>query len=279
MVGAGISKGSGLPEWLPLIKQTAAEAFSGTSLAAFVGLLDGRLNPLVSVRFLEYTLGLKAGFRSLLTRELYRNLDIAKTNANLDAVCHLVLGNGTRAAIHEVITYNFDDLFERRLKAEIEKRGLPLEVCSIYSDETYRKARPGNAISIYHVHGFLPSGADWEEAATNPIVFSEPDFHATYFDPLYWANEVQRRAFVLEQCLFVGLSMTDPNLRRLLDQAERFELCHFGFLRVDPSTLQNATGKLETFVRKADLESLKITPLWIVEYEDVATTLREISAL
>lgn len=51
------------------------------------------------------------------------------------------------------------------------------------------------------------------------VVLSEDEYHNLYRDSYHWANVAQLYAFTHTKCIFVGLSMTDPSLRRLLDIA------------------------------------------------------------
>jgi len=75
-----------------------------------------------------------------------------------------------------------------------------------------------NEIGIYHVHGFLPRKD--EIKTDNKITLSEDIYHAQYNDIYSWQNLVQLDKYQNCVCLFIGISLTDPNLRRLLDIAK-----------------------------------------------------------
>ena len=68
-------------------------------------------------------------------------------------------------------------------------------------------------------------------------VLSEREYHALYADAFHWANIELVRAFTRNTCFFIGLSMTDPNLRRLLDIAKIKDdksIRHYIFMRKEP---------------------------------------------
>jgi hypothetical protein len=131
----------------------------------------------------------------------------------------------TGAKVKSVVTYNFDDLLERQLKKDnILHR-------SIYTDtESYDP----DELPVYHVHGFLPEDRDdYQGLENSTLVFSEEGYHQIYSESFHWSNLVQLNSFRENSCLMIGLSMTDPNLRRLLDisskNIERSK--HFAFMK------------------------------------------------
>ncbi|MBV7461632.1 MULTISPECIES: SIR2 family protein [unclassified Acidovorax] len=131
----------------------------------------------------------------------------------------------TGAKVKSVITYNFDDLLERQL----EKNRI---LCRcIYSDtETYDP----DELPVYHVHGFLPEDRKkYDRLDKSTLVFSEEGYHRIYSDSYHWSNLVQLNSLRENNCLMVGLSMADPNLRRLLDlSAKNIERSkHYAFMK------------------------------------------------
>ena len=56
------------------------------------------------------------------------------------------------------------------------------------------------------------------------MVFSEEGYHKLFLEPYNWANMIQLNYLINNTCIFIGLSMTDPNLRRLLEIAAQKSL-------------------------------------------------------
>ena len=124
--------------------------------------------------------------------------------------------------LNSVITYNYDDILERELKY----RGV-----SFLSVD--RQNRPAaDQFPIFHVHGFISS--DDDKSYDKNVVLSEDEYHALYNNAFHWSNIEQVHAMVQTTCFFIGLSMKDPNLRRLLDIAQQRGSgtpSHYAFLR------------------------------------------------
>jgi hypothetical protein len=66
------------------------------------------------------------------------------------------------------------------------------------------------------VHGFLPNGTDDEQLSQSLLVFSEEGYHSLLLNPYSWQNIIQLNFLRESTCVMVGLSLNDPNLRRLL---------------------------------------------------------------
>jgi len=152
----------------------------------------------------------------------------------------------------------------------------------------------GDEVLIVHPHGFLPRAAYSRDYRMEPIVLSEDDYHDLYASPYRWANVIQLNLFVSFAVLFVGCSLKDPNLRRLLDTSKKLRISnHFALMR-EP-TYQSDKGKTSShqrkqprwweemwssFYKKVATENLVdrgITPIWYKQHSDVPRILREIA--
>ena len=79
---------------------------------------------------------------------------------------------------------------------------------------------------IFHPHGYLPRRGRSYARRSRDIVLSEDDYHSLYSSPYSWANIVQLFLLLGHVALFVGCSLTDPNLRRLLDLVVKVRPSH-----------------------------------------------------
>jgi hypothetical protein len=105
-----------------------------------------------------------------------------------------------------VVNYNYDSVFEDALSA----KAMHFTVVS----DAQRSAKRGS-LPIYHVHGYLKRGG----GPKSRVILAEDDYHQELVAPYSWSNLIQSALLMESTCLFVGTSMTDPNLRRLLRSA------------------------------------------------------------
>ena len=145
--------------------------------------------------------------------------------------------------IEAVINYNYDDLFERCLKS--------MGVCykPIFSEPHIPKS---GTLPVYHPHGFLPLNGG---PANTQFVLTETDYHQHVSEPHSWSNLVQLQSFTTSSCVFVGTSMKDPSMRRMLCLAQTsHRMSHFAFLPVGiPKTQRN-----EMFDALFDRDALRL---------------------
>ena len=105
-----------------------------------------------------------------------------------------------------------------------------IELAGINNYPIFGMNQPQQAFPIYHVHGFIPY--DNSQIIKSVPILSEEEYHRVYANSYNWSNVEQIHALSRTTCIFIGLSMTDPNLRRLLDIAIRDsenEARHFVF--------------------------------------------------
>jgi hypothetical protein len=216
VLGAGVSLGFGLPDWPTLLQKlmiTTIEREPEVSVA-LSKLFSAVFAPssVMAGRYLQKFYDDKEeSFEAAVRDVLYETLDIEAPSPLMDQIVHLCVAPGRSPALDSIITYNFDDLLERRL--EMVDVALPYK--AIYGEGMHA----GKRLPIYHVHGYLPS----EGALTdmNRITLGESVYHKQYTDIYSWNNIVQINKFTDFDCLFIGSSLTDPNIRRLLDVAYR----------------------------------------------------------
>ena len=150
-------------------------------------------------------------FENLVRESIYEQIDDTKIDRTFEELQKLCTPCETGLNIDSIITLNFDDILEKYLT---------LQACEpIYEAGTQPKS---GKLPVYHVHGFLPRKESKEKLDNgNRITFSEDLYHQLYTDVYCWSNIVQIDKFTNNTCLFIGISLTDPNLRRLLDVAKK----------------------------------------------------------
>ena len=219
-LGAGVSVASGVPLWSDLIRELLIyminEKINDKKLSSSEQRVLNQLafnnkedSPLTQMRYIRSAFS-DEEYYSLVHTVLYKN-NLNIDTALLNAITEICRPHWSYKGIKSIVTYNFDDLIERKFqKSSIEHN----TICTEKDMSSLEK------LNIYHVHGYLPSQLDSIDFEVN-LVFSEEDYHKVYKDTYSWSNLIQINAFRDSTCLFVGCSLTDPNLRRLLDVATR----------------------------------------------------------
>lgn len=167
--------------------------------------------------------------------------------------------------LESIITFNFDDLIESALSNH------NIEHTPIWKEgQTYGI----DALPIFHVHGFLPNERDVEEPN---LVFSEEAYHSQFIDPYSWSNLIQLNLFSTNVCLFVGLSLSDPNLRRLLDISwRRNQRCkHYIIMKKIPQ--KSKTDEIVTMLFEQDANSLGLNVIWCSDFSDIPNILLKVA--
>ena len=229
VLGAGVSASCGAPSWAELLLRLHAAAakrrtvdlsrISGVYAEAVAA--DG---PLISARLAAAgSDDSNPAFRDLLRSEVYSPAT-AKRSPLVQELARLAQVSEGRAGVKAVLTYNYDTLLEEEFDA-LGRQYKRLD----------RKDGGGETgIELRHVHGFLGRtrlDGEW-------VVLTERAYHEEYSSPFSWSNVVQLNAFRESSCMFIGLSMTDPNLRRLLEAAKKTATPkHYCFLRRTSATV------------------------------------------
>jgi hypothetical protein len=183
--------------------------------------------------------------------------------------------------IRAIVTFNLDALLQAYVYARYEKRLL----------RTIERASASHVpekISIYHMHGFLrfdEKRGDAAREAADKIVFTEHAYFDFFNSPTSMFNYTFLHLLRETPCLFMGLSLQDENIRRLLhysrrerirslceegeplEKAEAKSLRHFAVLRTHSEVVDSLV--------ECSLQQLGITVLWVNDFEEVPDQLAE----
>jgi hypothetical protein len=203
LVGAGASAEIGLPTWRELVQR----------LLVKVGQAEGLDRSSIRA-FCDWTIsaeGLPAA-GSMARAALGNRLSDEMKRLLYDGMPEPLLPGATARAIAqirelwgdacEIATTNYDVLLEEALKALFPRTRVKSRI------DQYDGA-PGD-VEVRHLHGLLT-----ERRKLGNIVLSEVDYHRMQ-DPEAWQEGYFRKQLGDSVCLFIGTSVTDPNLLRYL---------------------------------------------------------------
>lgn len=254
-VGAGVAFGCGLPDWEELIRRLGEAAFPSSDAEEALR----TFSPITRIRIIRNALGNR--FNKAVADALYANTYTVSPAVNAIA----------DAGVRRICTYNFDDLLEETLTVH----GLPFE--SLEPGDKLNSTFEGTI--VFHPHGILSASMTPGECAAQRLVLSEEDYHQLYSNPYSWANLVQLWLLMTYSCLFVGVSLRDPNIRRMLDTCRTLPIAHrhFAIMRIPTAGLSHGSHKLGKQLMRtheSDLRSLGVEPVWIEDFAEVTQIFR-----
>lgn len=273
--GAGVSIGAGIPSWndllIGLLEKMMAQlsdmsvvSVKGVNAKEFYNKYGG--SALILGKYLKSNLG--SDFASELRDALYVNNPTSCDIIN--SIIDLSRPQRDGMPLDSLITFNFDDLIEEVLSAN------KIRHKSIYDEGMKNKA---SELPIFHVHGYLPRKGKIPK--DREIVFSEDAYHGQFIDPFSWSNLIQLSKLSQNTCFFIGLSLTDPNLRRLLDVANRKNpgkaMNHY-LIKKTPGPIAKGkkTDDLAYFLEEQDANELGLNIIWVDNFSDIAPLIKSI---
>ncbi|MBE0523395.1 MAG: SIR2 family protein [Methanosarcinales archaeon] len=296
-LGAGVSSKAGMPDWnslisklmVTMIKRQFSKSLDVTKeemqlIADEFPKLHGQ-SPLLEARYIRAGFG--KSFGQEISKILYEGIgkEGLGTSILINAIARLCVPKRSGPGIRAVVNYNFDDLIENHLEE------VNVEYHPIFRDIDIATQ---NELGIYHVHGFLPRNIKtYEGVSESLLVFSEEGYHTLFIDPYSWSNIIQLNFLRESICLMVGLSITDPNLRRLLDIAARKnnQIRHYViFKRLLASEFFENIGEkkaiktevIEAFLiahhklQEASFQELGLNIIWIEDFDEIPDILNSI---
>lgn len=275
--GAGVSVGANVPSWNNLlldlldammrkVSKSQSVSFSKINAEDFQKKLG--TSSLVIGKYLQSNLGID--FLDELRNSLYDKNP--KSCELIDAIVEVARPQRDGKPLDSIITFNFDALLEENLeKNNIKYRAIYAEGIRSNSDE----------LPIYHVHGYLPRNGKLSKDFN--VVLSEDAYHTQFIEPFSWANLIQLNKLSQNSCLLLGISLTDPNMRRLLDVAKRkdpsLNLNHYIVKKI-PRTIEKSEKKDEMlmFLEEQDANDLGLNVLWVNEFDQIPNMIRKLIA-
>ncbi|WCT56771.1 SIR2 family protein [Paenibacillus kyungheensis] len=270
-LGAGVSTSAGFPTWNALleklndavIEQMHNRKFGGKLSSEIVNKDDKKVmsnllaslrdeSPIINAFFLESTINSHVSLAKHIRHALYGKNSRKRTftSETLSWLAKLCNHRG-KYRIRSVVTFNYDDLLEQHLSR------VPVDFMTVFKEDD--EINPV-LLPVFHVHGYLPQhNSEFDESSDNLIVFSEQAYHTVYTDAYSWSNITQMHVLKENICLFIGLSMNDPNMRRILDIAARRNLKkvkHYALMqRLDLEDVSEDLKKLKNQISKELLNS------------------------
>lgn len=171
----------------------------------------------------------------LIRKSLYNQYDNEKIEIGTSKLMDELVSLVKNANIKSVVNFNYDDLLFHSLKRQT------LEFDNVYEGCPKRSKNH----KIYYPHGYIPILG----GVTTDIVLSEEDYQKVGFRFDDWSNMIQSTIYNSSTSIFVGLSMTDPNLRRILKAcSSSTSYSHYAFLPTQSDSTNSSQGMLESIV-------------------------------
>jgi hypothetical protein len=285
-MGAGLSMDAGILKWNDLLSELWTKMISKKMQEHNVSLNqyeEKRLksyfdnfekwSALLQARYLR--IGLEDEFVNTLGEVLYKNIESDEFGISklLTSVSKLCMPPRNGYGVRGVVTYNFDDLIEYNL----EKQGIKFK--SIYRETDFPDI---NELGVYHVHGYLPRNFENHEIESDQLItFSEEAYHSLFMDPYSWSNITQLNFLRENTCLLIGLSLQDPNIRRLLDIAFRknHSIRHYAILKKDIIDIRNTKrirgevlsqyANVDQLLLEKSYNELGLNVIWVDSYDEI----------
>ncbi|WP_441241705.1 TIR domain-containing protein [Tardiphaga sp. 768_D3_N2_1] len=275
--GAGVSVGAGIPAWgnllvrlLDRLMERLSKNYSldlGKSTAIEFQKNYGRSSSLILGKYLKNNLG--DDFASETRDALYA--EVTESSTLIDSIVELSRPQRDANPLDSIITFNFDCLIEEALEKNVVANK-PIFSESIRHD--------GNELPIYHVHGYLPRTGLIPQTE---LVFSEDAYHSQFIEAFSWSNLIQLTKLTQNTCLFIGISLTDPNMRRLLDVAWRKNpdktMSHFIVKRSPDHPRDSALDRVSRLLEEQDANALGLNVIWIDSFDSLPAVLSSIAKI
>lgn len=152
----------------------------------------------------------------LLRKSLYGLYEDRPFELNISPLMDSCIDLIKNSDIKNIINYNYDDTIYHAL---LQK--------GIKFDNVYCGKVSSSKMSIYYPHGYIPL----KGGVNTDIVLTEREYQKQSSQVDLWSNNIQVSVYSNTSCIFLGLSLEDPNLRRILNMSNiASQRTHYAFL-------------------------------------------------
>lgn len=256
IMGAGINCDYGAKDWSHLIEALNLEFFKNN-----VSDIDEIRHFVGNELFVNGKILKTSGFDTYksLHDELYLFKE-AKSFNDPNSTLYNCVNYIERHPGVEVITYNYDTNLEYLLK----KR--KILYTSVYDENGFINKE--SQVTIFHVHGLLPFDKYKEQKYIDSLVFNESEYFYLYNNPYSWNISKQMHDFTFKTCLFIGLSLTDPNMKRLLEVSINPLKFNFIFMKKEHGFNEKTYRAVTNYFFSYDLITI-----WVDDYNEIGKRL------
>lgn len=190
---------------------------------------------------------------------LYQNRKAINPSFALYHIARIARFCATKAHFR-ILTYNYDNYLESYLE------DINVQFNTLYDS----KSDINDKLSIYHVHGYLPEvkfKSHILERYRKSIYLTEENYNELYNHPYSWQISSQLSFFRENTCLFVGCSLTDPNIRRLLEMTKKENRIHYAILATGGMSTNDLVKASNHFAR------IGIEVVWVNDYAEISKKL------
>lgn len=262
VLGAGVSIDLGAKSWDGLLEYFEMELLKKGIIHDAVKVKKNvGSSSLITAQLCKDLYNNNSDFYWAIHQSLYPSSGL-KHSAEMDELIEIIKLSYTKKRFR-ILTYNFDDYLERHLNTQGIK----------YNTLFNEKGTIDDLISIYHVHGFLPqvtAKSHIQGIHSSSIFLTEENYNDLYNKPYSWQISSQLSFFRENQCLFVGCSLSDPNIRRLLEITRETQQKHFAILVKDNMDTHDLLVASNHFAR------LNIEVIWANDFPDISKILHRL---
>ncbi|MDF2610712.1 MAG: hypothetical protein K0R92_2186 [Lachnospiraceae bacterium] len=158
----------------------------------------------------------KSDWNYLVRKALYQSYEGSPLKLHSSELYNSIISIIKTTDVSTIINYNYDDtLFHVLNENKIEFHNL------------YEKSMKHYNKNIYYPHGYMPM----KGGVSTEIVLSEQDYQQQGAQLDLWTNNIQISTYSTTSCIFLGVSLQDANMRRILNICRSSsKYYHYAFL-------------------------------------------------